>query len=232
MAAESMSLRHMSRPRALVIGALLGALLYVLIHMLLTARQSQAAAQLRGRVAGEQDKLRASEALIRESGTASRRCRQAGETLLGMMETRLVAGDNFVAWVSSVVADAAAASGVRVRSISGAGTLRVTPRAVPAKDGKAEKVEPILLEDSQANIELECNYAQVGRFLAILEQRYPYSRLDTLSMRIVSEENPETGLQVSLRYGFAGLTEDGLPRADRPSREELDALSESDPSTP
>ena len=219
MAGEAVTFSKMSRPRALGMGAFFGFVVLAILHVLVTSRLMGAAGQLRAQVAKQEDKFRESESLIRQSPAIDSLYLQRGNDLIKLMETQLVSGDNYVAWVSSAVEEAASQSGVKVKSISGAGTLRMG-----TEPAAGEKAEVATLEDFQASIELQCTYHEFGRFLATLEQRYPHSRLDTVSLRAASDRNPDSGLEVSLRYGFARLTDDGFQEKDRPSKEGLEAL--------
>ena len=219
MAGEAVTFSKMSRPRAIGIGAFFGVVVLAIIHVTVTSRLLAAAGQLRAEAQRQEDQFRESEGLIRQSPKIDSLYLQSGTELIKLMETQLVAGDNFVAWVSSAVEDAASQSGVKVKSISGAGTLRMGGDPAPGENAQAAT-----LEDFQASIELQCSYNAFGRFLAKLEQRYPHSRLDTVSLRVTSDRSPDSGLEISLRYGFARLTDDGFPEKDRPTREEMDSL--------
>jgi len=170
--------------------------------------------RLENAIGAERQTLQDNRAIIQREETIQAQYEETGARLAEIMSKQLAPDENPVSWISSIVQDVAARHGVVVRSMSGAGTVR-PPR--PSRDAP-----PPLFEFFQIQMELRAGYHQFGQFLAELEKRIPYARIDSMSVQPASEGG-ENKLQIVVRYGILRLTEDGFPTKRRPAQTGPDA---------
>lgn len=115
-----------------------------------------------------------------------------------------------LSWSSNLFEELASATGVSIDNISRAGIAR-------RGSGKGGKEEPPI-EEFIVNLDLRADYHSFGRFLARLEERLPYSRLDQINIR-PSRNTREGGrkeLNIKMQYGIFRFTERALPEDKYP----------------
>jgi Tfp pilus assembly protein PilO len=183
-------------------------LLGLLYYFVVVPMQNERVRLERG-IANEQQVLDDNRSYLQQQKAINAVYEETATQLRKAMTEQLAPAENPVSWISSIIQDVASRHRVLVRSISGAGTIR------PARTSR--DAPPPLFEVFQVQVELRAGYHEFGRFLADLEKRIPYARLDTLAMQAATESGSgEQELQVVMRYAIFRFTDEGFSPSRRP----------------
>jgi Tfp pilus assembly protein PilO len=135
---------------------------------------------------------------------------EARDELLAVQSRQLPPLANSIAWANDLLLELAEVEGIaiEIQAINEGGSDRLTVgRGGPAP----------LFEDYLIQVDLKGGYHDLGRFLAGLEARNPYVRVDSLAIRKSTREDPR--LAITLTCAFPRLTEEGFPPSERPDAE-------------
>ena len=158
--------------------------------------------------------------LIKRADEIVNSYKKSGKKLSEIIENKLAtSGDKSpFSWTGNLIQNIASKHDVSIENISRAGITRRS--AVEGRDAP-----PPLIEEFAVNLDLSAEYHNFGRFLAELETRLPYSRIDSVSIGSGGrrrESGSERRLGISMRYSVLRFTREAFPPAERPDDEELD----------
>ncbi len=186
---------------------MLAALYYLVIAPMLRERT-----QLQDSIATAQAELAKNRTLVTQTEKVEKNYEQTRQELFTLMHREMAPAENPVSWISSIMQEIAVRHGVTISSLSGSGILRTrsTSRMAP----------PPLFERFQAKITLDCTYHQFGRFLADLEKRISFGKIESLNMQPASGADTQRRLSIDLTYSVLRFTEEMFPSEQRPTGDE------------
>jgi len=187
--------------------------------------------QLRGKYDKEERKYRTNKTLVESLPVLRERHKAVGRRLSNALTEYLPPHENAAAWVGDLIIETA------MKSPSSIKILSITADSIQ-KFRQRKGRPPPMFEECLFRIELIAPYHDFGRFLAIVEKRAPYMRVDSLYMTRKQREKSRR-LQIELICAFPRVAREVLPPERLPERWEdatkgsaSDVISPSAPDAP
>ena len=196
------------------IGAAVGVAIWIVVYFLILSPVMNKKAELRTQIEAARSELEQNQRLVAAADAVAENYVDAGRELLQVASEKLAPSDPFrspLGWVSGILQEYASAHGVKIQSLSSAGIFRET--------AQGRNAPPPIFEEYRMNLDLQAGYHQFGRFIADLEERLPYGKID--SFRMSGGRGEEGELSVVMRCGVPKFTEDGFPMEKRPQPSDL-----------
>lgn len=201
------------------IGLGVGGVILIAVFLLVVLPMRKEAAEKREEIKETEEQLQTDRRLIEQRSEIIAEYNDIRKTFLTSLNEQLAPASGHgspLSWTSNLLENLAAEAEVDIDNISRSGIAR--------RGSGGDKNEEPAIEEFVVDLDLRAGYHAFGRFIANLEQRLPYARIEQLNIRPGRGGRDGRGqaLNIKMRYGIFRFTEKALPEDKYPPPESPD----------